>query len=348
MKPYSEFTLHSGLPAFLYSLFISPLPWLVFQNFVLFHVIGLFLSFFPFLSFKSPGSELLHTPTPPPLPFPRHVLSPEVQAITAEWISLTMGVSPSRTPVITPPLPPLPEGSACPIDYLTPSAAASPSPSESLHHSNLSGSSSPQFSVSPLLSFPFRPPSSARPFRHTTPQSEEKFGGCPSPNPCGCQSPLSVVGRPQRFLSELSDVIGNPPKVGNDREVSRNREREGWMEPDKGANPIPKIPVEGCLKPSNRNRRMSPEQRPLASFGESRLCQERITAGQGGNAEKRGTRKCELREIRSRANKVLLLHVCAVLKPCASLCAPLPPAQQAARSQELSSSLYGLQLASGC
>ncbi|XP_075791782.1 sorbin and SH3 domain-containing protein 1 isoform X18 [Pelodiscus sinensis] len=252
---------------------------------------------------QSPGSELLHTPTPPPLPFPRHVLSPEVQAITAEWISLTMGVSPSRTPVITPPLPPLPEGSACPIDYLTPSAAASPSPSESLHHSNLSGSSSPQFSVSPLLSFPFRPPSSARPFRHTTPQSEEKFGGCPSPNPCGCQSPLSVVGRPQRFLSELSDVIGNPPKVGNDREVSRNREREGWMEPDKGANPIPKIPVEGCLKPSNRNRRMSPEQRPLASFGESRLCQERITAGQGGNAEKRGTRKCELREIRSRANK---------------------------------------------
>ncbi|XP_053890655.1 sorbin and SH3 domain-containing protein 1 isoform X18 [Malaclemys terrapin pileata] len=252
---------------------------------------------------QSPGSELLHTPTPPPLPFPRHALSPEVQAITAEWISLTVGMSPSSTPVITPPLPPLPEGCLCPIDYFTPSAAASPSPSVSLHHSNLSGSSTPRSIISPLPSFSSRTLSSAHTFSHTTPQSEEKFVGCPSPNLSSCQTPHSVVGRPESFLSELSDVIGNQTKVQNNREGSRNSEREGWKETDKGFNPMPEISVEGCLKTSNLDKNMSPENKPFASFGESQLCQELITTGEGNNAEKRGTRKGELREIRSGANK---------------------------------------------
>ncbi|XP_050815899.1 sorbin and SH3 domain-containing protein 1 isoform X18 [Gopherus flavomarginatus] len=251
---------------------------------------------------QSPGSELLHTPTPPPLPFPRHALSPEVQAITAEWISLTVGVSPSSTPVTTPPLPPLPEGCLCPVDYLMPSAAASPSPSVSLHHSNLSGSSTPRSIISPLPSFPSRPPSSAHTFSHSTPQSEEKFVGCPSPSLSSCQTLHSVVGRPESF-SELSDVIGNQTKVRNNREGSRNSEREGWKETDKGSNPMPEISVEGCLKTSNLDKNMSPEKRPFASFGESQLCQELITTGQGNNTEKSGTRKGELREIRSGANK---------------------------------------------
>ncbi|XP_043406504.1 sorbin and SH3 domain-containing protein 1 isoform X1 [Chelonia mydas] len=252
---------------------------------------------------QSPGSELLHTPTPPPLPFSRHTLSPEVQAITTEWISLTVGVSPSSTPVITPPLPPVPEDCLCPIDYLSPSAAASPSPSVSLHHSNLSGSSTPLSIISALPSFPSRPPSSAHTFSHTTPQSEEKFFGCPSPNLSSCQTPHSVVGRPESFLSELSDVIGNQTKVRNNREGHRNSEREGWKETDKGSNLMPQTSVEGCLKTSNLDKSMSPEKRPFASFGESQLCQELITTGQGNNAEKRGTRTGELREIRSRANK---------------------------------------------
>ncbi|XP_039403931.1 sorbin and SH3 domain-containing protein 1 isoform X24 [Mauremys reevesii] len=252
---------------------------------------------------QSPGSELLHTPTPPPLPFPCHALSPEVQAITAEWISLTVGVSPSNTPITTPPLPPLPEGCLCPLDYLTPSAAASPSPSVSLHHFNLSGSSTPRSIISPLPSFPSRPPSSAHTFSHSTPQSEEKFVGCPSPNLSSCQTLHSVVGRPESFLSELSDVIGNQTKVRNNREGSRNSEREGWKETVKGSNLMPEISVEGCLKTSNLDKNMSPEKRPFASFGESQLCQELITPGQGNNAEKRGTRKDELRVIRSGANK---------------------------------------------
>ncbi|XP_074855758.1 sorbin and SH3 domain-containing protein 1 isoform X31 [Carettochelys insculpta] len=252
---------------------------------------------------QSPGSDLLSTPTPPPLPFPRQALSPEVQAITDEWISLTMGVSPSRTPVITPPLPPLPKGSVCLIDYLRPSVAAGSSPSDNLHPSSLSGSSSPWSITSTLPSSLSRPPCSAHPFSRTTPQSEEKFVGCPSPSLNSWQPPHSVTGRPKSFLSELSDVTGNQTKVQKNREVSNNSEREGWKEPDKGSNPLPKISVAGCLIPSNLDMNKSPEKRPFASFGESQLCQELITTSQVNNAEKRGTRKCELRESRSGANK---------------------------------------------
>ncbi|XP_058882554.1 sorbin and SH3 domain-containing protein 1 isoform X15 [Acipenser ruthenus] len=71
----------------------------------------------------------LHTPTPPPPPPMRRAVSPEVQAITSEWLALTMGVSRSSTPAVTPPLPPLPEGFYSYGDYLSPSAAASPTPS---------------------------------------------------------------------------------------------------------------------------------------------------------------------------------------------------------------------------
>ncbi|XP_058891706.1 sorbin and SH3 domain-containing protein 1 isoform X6 [Acipenser ruthenus] len=73
--------------------------------------------------------DRLHTPTPPPPPPMRRAVSPEVQAITSEWLALTMGVSRSSTPAVTPPLPPLPEGFYSCGDYLSPSAAASPTPS---------------------------------------------------------------------------------------------------------------------------------------------------------------------------------------------------------------------------
>ncbi|KAJ7324467.1 hypothetical protein JRQ81_017487 [Phrynocephalus forsythii] len=100
---------------------------------------------------QSHSSELLFTPTPPPLPFARPTVSPELQAVTSEWISLTLGPSYGHTPAITPPLPPLPDASLCNLDYLTPSAVASPSPSISLHPSNLSSSSTPTSFVSHCL-----------------------------------------------------------------------------------------------------------------------------------------------------------------------------------------------------
>ncbi|XP_067394555.1 sorbin and SH3 domain-containing protein 1 isoform X39 [Emydura macquarii macquarii] len=249
---------------------------------------------------QSPGSELLHTPTPPPLPFPRQALSPEVQAITAEWISLTVGESPGSTPVLTPPLP---EGCLCPIDYLTPSAAASPSPSVSLHHSTLSGSSTPRSITSPLPSHLSWPQASAHRFSHAAPQSEEKFVGSSPSTPSCCRSPGSAVGSPDSFLPELSDLASNQSRAQKNREGGRNSEREGGKEPGHGSSPAPEIPVEGCLKPSDLVMSIRPENRPIASFGGSQLCQELITTGQGKNAEKRGTRKRELREIRSGAKQ---------------------------------------------
>ncbi|MBN3311943.1 SRBS1 protein, partial [Atractosteus spatula] len=70
------------------------------------------------------GHNRLLSPTPPL----RRAISPEVQAITSEWISLTVGLPRSGTPAGTPPLPPLPEGFYSCGDYISPSAATSPVP----------------------------------------------------------------------------------------------------------------------------------------------------------------------------------------------------------------------------
>ncbi|XP_041117177.1 sorbin and SH3 domain-containing protein 1-like isoform X8 [Polyodon spathula] len=121
-----------------------------------------------------------HTPTPPPPPM-RRAISPEVQAITSEWLVLTMGVSRSSTPAVTPPLPPLPEGFYSCGDYLSPSAAASPTPSVSLPHYSLSGSSTPRSVTSPLPIYPPRPHSIAPCVTFTPPQGEERLLCSPSP-----------------------------------------------------------------------------------------------------------------------------------------------------------------------
>ncbi|KAK1166343.1 sorbin and SH3 domain-containing protein 1 isoform X1 [Acipenser oxyrinchus oxyrinchus] len=123
----------------------------------------------------------LHTPTPPPAPPMRRAVSPEVQAITSEWLALTMGVSRSSTPAVTPPLPPLPEGFYSCGDYLSPSAAASPTPSVSLPHYSLSGSSTPRSATSPLPVYPPRPHSTAPSVTFTPPQGEERLLCSPSP-----------------------------------------------------------------------------------------------------------------------------------------------------------------------
>uniref|UniRef100_A0A7M4E4H9 Sorbin and SH3 domain containing 1 n=1 Tax=Crocodylus porosus TaxID=8502 RepID=A0A7M4E4H9_CROPO len=250
------------------------------------------------------SSELLHTPTPPPLPFPRHALSPEVQAVTSEWISLTIGVSPSSTPAITPPLPPLPEACLSHIGCRTPSALSSPSPSVSLHHSNLSGSSTPRSIISPLPSYPSRPQSSARSFNHATPQSEEKIVGSSSPNMNNCNSPSATVGSPSSFLSELSDVIGSQAKLQKNREGFSSSERKEQKEPDRRSSVPPEISLQGCLKPSELDMFMSPEKRPPGSFEESQSCQDLIAIVQGNNTEKRSVRKGgEMKEMQSGVKK---------------------------------------------
>uniref|UniRef100_A0A8C4U344 Sorbin and SH3 domain containing 1 n=1 Tax=Falco tinnunculus TaxID=100819 RepID=A0A8C4U344_FALTI len=209
---------------------------------------------------QSPSSELLHTPTPPPLPFARRALSPEVQAVTSEWIALTVGVSPSTTPAITPPLPPPPEASLSHTGYLSPSAAASPSPTVSLHHSHLSGSSTPRSIKSPLPSYSSRPQSSARSFYQATPQSEEKFAGSPSPTTSHSNSPRWAVESPDSILAEQHGTSGSQAWL--------QKTREGSSHPQQGARALPSISVERCLKPSQLDMRVSPEKRPIINIAE--------------------------------------------------------------------------------
>ncbi|XP_074010512.1 sorbin and SH3 domain-containing protein 1 isoform X2 [Numenius arquata] len=241
---------------------------------------------------QSPSSELLHTPTPPPLPFARRALSPEVQAVTSEWIALTVGVSPSTTPAITPPLPPPPEASLPHTDYLSPSAAASPSPTVSLHHSYLSGSSTPRSIKSPLPSYSSRPRSSYQ----AAPQSEEKFVGSPSPSVSYSNSPRWGVESPE-------SVLAGQHQAAPSSQAWFQKAREGSSDPEQGAHALPKISVERCLKPSQLDMRVSPEKRPVGSSEDNQLCQELMAIVQGGKTEKRGERKGDLGRFQSGEKK---------------------------------------------
>ncbi|XP_046776451.1 sorbin and SH3 domain-containing protein 1 isoform X41 [Gallus gallus] len=229
---------------------------------------------------QSPSSELLHTPTPPPLPFSRRALSPEVQAVTSEWIALTVGVSPSTTPALTAPLPSLPEASLSHTDSLSPPTVASPSPSFSLPHSHLSGSSTPRSIKSPLPSYSSGPQPSTHSFYQAAPQSKEKVGGSSSPCP-------RWAGRsPESTLTEQHGTPGSQAWLQKTREGSSNSEQ--------GSHAAPNISVERCLKPSQLDMRASPERRPVSSSEDNQLCQELMAIVQGGKAEKRGTRRGDL------------------------------------------------------
>ncbi|MGH0117368.1 UNVERIFIED_CONTAM: hypothetical protein FKN15_033463 [Acipenser sinensis] len=148
--------------------------------------------------------DRLHTPTPPPPPPMRRAVSPEVQAITSEWLALTMGVSRSSTPAVTPPLPPLPEGFYSCGDYLSPSAAASPTPSVSLPHYSLSGSSTPRSATSPMPVYPPRPHSTTPSVTFTPPQGEERLLCSPSPTfPAFPSTPPPTLGSPLALSPDL-------------------------------------------------------------------------------------------------------------------------------------------------
>uniref|UniRef100_A0A3Q3AFQ3 Sorbin and SH3 domain-containing protein 1-like n=1 Tax=Kryptolebias marmoratus TaxID=37003 RepID=A0A3Q3AFQ3_KRYMA len=123
------------------------------------------------------------TTSPLPLPHsPRRSVSPEVHAVSSEWISLTVGGgSPPAAP--TPPLPPLPTVSYRWGEYLPPPYSASPVP----HVSSSPYCSSPVASpsASPLPP-PYPPrPSSATPFLTFTPPQGEDFLLSRSVSPCG-------------------------------------------------------------------------------------------------------------------------------------------------------------------
>ncbi|XP_049457265.1 sorbin and SH3 domain-containing protein 1 isoform X2 [Epinephelus fuscoguttatus] len=113
------------------------------------------------------------TTSPLPLPrSPRRSVSPEVHAVSSEWISLTVGGgSPPAAP--TPPLPPLPTVSYRCGEYLPPPYSASPVPPISSSPYCISPMASP--SASPLPP-PYPPrPNSTTPFLTFTPPQGEDF-----------------------------------------------------------------------------------------------------------------------------------------------------------------------------
>ncbi|XP_067465641.1 sorbin and SH3 domain-containing protein 1-like isoform X4 [Thunnus thynnus] len=130
------------------------------------------------------------TTSPLPLPrSPRRSVSPEVHAISSEWISLTVGGgSPPAAP--TPPLPPLPTVSYRCGEYLPPPYSASPVPPITGSPYCISPMASP--SASPLPP-PYPPrPNSTTPFLTFTPPQGEDFLLSPpssrlsrSMSPCG-------------------------------------------------------------------------------------------------------------------------------------------------------------------
>ncbi|XP_037533730.1 sorbin and SH3 domain-containing protein 1 isoform X1 [Nematolebias whitei] len=127
------------------------------------------------------------TTSPLPLPrSPRRSVSPEVHAVSSEWISLTVGGgSPPAAP--TPPLPPLPTVSYRWGEYLPPPYSASPVPHITGSPYCISPMASP--SASPLPP-PYPPrPNSATPFlTFTPPQGEDFLLSLSSPrsvSPCG-------------------------------------------------------------------------------------------------------------------------------------------------------------------
>ncbi|KAM4702500.1 sorbin and SH3 domain-containing protein 1 [Rhinophrynus dorsalis] len=216
-----------------------------------------------------PGYTRPRTTTPPIAI--RRAFSPEVQAITSEWISLTMGVSRNSTPTATPPLPPLPEAMLYTIDYITPSAAASPTfsvtPSVSLHYCNLSGSSTPNSAVSPLPTYPSRPQSSTRISYVVSPHGEEKLVG--SPSSYG-SSPVQLPAHHDILISELSDVLRNQFKTKGEAGSLSNGEHDDWKVASHNMIKAPTPPI--------RKKCMNPETKTTAdSYEESQLSKELLS-----------------------------------------------------------------------
>nr|XP_029525703.1 sorbin and SH3 domain-containing protein 1-like isoform X1 [Oncorhynchus nerka] len=123
---------------------------------------------------------------------PRRSVSPEVHAISSEWISLTIGgAGPPAAP--TPPLPPLPSVSYRWGEYLPPSMSASPVPPICGSPYCISPMASP--SASPLPPpYPPRPGSATPYLTFTPPQGEDFLLSPPSPRLSRSLSPCGGVG----------------------------------------------------------------------------------------------------------------------------------------------------------
>ncbi|XP_069836572.1 sorbin and SH3 domain-containing protein 1 isoform X22 [Dendropsophus ebraccatus] len=218
---------------------------------------------------QSPSYARPRTTTPPHVS--RRAFSPEVQAITSEWISLTMGVSRNSGYTSTPPLPPLPEATLCTLDYITPSAAASPTlsltPSVSLHYCNVSGRSTPNSALSSVPTYPSRPQSSTRISYVISPHSDERFAGSASSyggSPVQMSTPHDIL------ISELTDVLRNQHPSKGDLCSIENGEHRNWQASNNRIRDTKSVP---CI-----NRCAGLETKTNGhSSDESQLCKERLS-----------------------------------------------------------------------
>ncbi|XP_029328693.1 sorbin and SH3 domain-containing protein 1 isoform X3 [Mus caroli] len=199
-------------------------------------------------------------PAPSSLPHPRRALSPEMHAITSEWISLTVGVPGRRSLAMTPPLPPLPEASVYDMDRLALSARARPSLPLSLPYSSWSDHSTLRPVVSPMALPPPHKAYSLAPSVQA-PLHVNGDGGIHIRQDGFSQPP---PGNSDRVISELSDAFSSQSKRQPWREdgpYDRKAESEAGERCPGG----PKISKKSCLKPSDVVRCLSSEQR-LSEF----------------------------------------------------------------------------------
>ncbi|XP_043912074.1 sorbin and SH3 domain-containing protein 1 isoform X24 [Protopterus annectens] len=245
------------------------------------------------------GYDRFHTPTPPPPPrFIYRAFSPELQAITAEWITLTVGVTPNSTPTVTPPLPPLPEGFYSNSDCLTPSAAASPTPSTSLTHYNTSGTSTPCSATSPLPPYLSRPQSSGR---NVTPYRAEDRSVCTpsSKTPYSSSFPSSVGASPVDFMAELTSLMNKKSGPQRNKKDGTNAEMETADTGCKAratGNHRPSSHIR-LHSPSDLNKLVEPDKELHMEQFDDKLCEELLSIVHGNNRSERITKKTEKLEV---------------------------------------------------
>nr|XP_042094945.1 sorbin and SH3 domain-containing protein 1 isoform X39 [Ovis aries] len=209
-----------------------------------------------------PSHSKLLMPAPSSLPHSRRALSPEMHAVTSEWISLTVGV-PSRRPLaLTPPLPPLPEASIYSSDPLALFARPSSSLPLNLPHSGWSDRSTPHSVVSPLA---LPPPHKAH---SPVPGAQASFhvngdSGTYVPSMGVLQDSFSQpwLGRSDRVISELSDAFSSQGKRQPWRDGNGAHERKAEREAGERCPGGPAISKKSCLRPSDVVRCLSTEQR---------------------------------------------------------------------------------------
>ncbi|XP_045709842.1 sorbin and SH3 domain-containing protein 1 isoform X3 [Phyllostomus hastatus] len=209
-----------------------------------------------------PSHSKLIIPAPSSLPHSHRALSPEMQAVTSEWISLTVGVPGRRSLALTPPLPPLPEASVYHTDHLASLARPSPSLSFSLPLSSWSDRPTPRSMVSPLaLPAPHKAYSMAPGAQASLHINGDSGIHVP---PSGFQQDSysqPLLGSSDSVISELSNAFNSQGKWQPWREESRQYERKAEKEAGERYPGGPKISKKSCLKPSDVVRCLSTEQR---------------------------------------------------------------------------------------